>query len=383
MKKFIAKFLLILLTLSTIHANTKVVISKDNLGDFLIAPLYIAKGTICSKITVYNTNPNKSILAKVVIREQIASHEVDLPIFLSPGDVWNGKICETNGSIFLYSNDDSNHPLIRKILIKGKNLTQHSIEAGYPNVDFSAGYIEIYPIAEFKEKNNKKIKKSLLVKRWDKLIEGVIPLNSLINGVDGYSLSGNIEFETDGKITTILPMKAFKGVNEILLTGKKIDYGKETSVKLLFGKRKQYQILKLLQHNQVNFTYSNYGKNQYIIFTFPFSHSENQIRKFEVIIRDTKENKLEKEKVIFSPAPKPKFSYIQNEVAIISIEDLIKQTHKPHLFKQGQITIKNLKNVTNVQLGKTTPSLFATFITFDKNNKNHIKVLNGYYIPAK
>ena len=383
MKKLLLSAALIASTASTMFADNAV-ISKDGLGDFLVAPFYMAKDNICTKVTVYNTNPTHSILAKVAIREQLSSNEVDLPIFLSPGDVWTGTLCERNGDTILYSTDDSNHPSIKALLAQGKDLTKQSIDAGNVNVDFSAGYIEIYPIAEFDEGSDKKVNKSILVKRWDNLIKGQIPTNTLKTGVDGYSLAGNVAFETDGKYTTILPMKAFKGTHDKVLTGSAIAYGNDTSPDVLLGSTKKYQILKLIQHKQTNFTYTNYGKDQYIVFTFPFGYNKDQVRRFELTVRDMEENKDVKQTVIFSPAPKPSSSYIKNEVAIVSVADLIAKTKNPSMFKEGQITIKDLTNVTDVQLGSgKAPSFFATLITIDRNSKNHPEVLNAYYTPVK
>jgi len=383
MKKLILSAALIASTATTMFADNAV-ISKDGLGDFLVAPFYMAKDNICTKVTVYNTNPTHSILAKVAIREQLSSNEVDLPIFLSPGDVWTGTLCERNGDTILYSTDDSNHPSIKPILAQGKDLTKQSMLAGNVNVDFSAGYIEIYPIAEFDEGSDKKVEKSILVKRWDNLIKGQIPSNTLKTGVDGYSLAGNVAFETDGKYTTILPMKAFKGTHDKVLTGSAIAYGNDTSPDILLGSTKKYQILKLIQHKQTNFTYTNYGKDQYIVFTFPFGYNKDQVRKFELTVRDMEENKDVKQTVIFSPAPKPSSSYIKNEVAIVSVADLIAKTKNPAMFKEGQITIKDLTNVTEVQLGSgKAPSFFATLITIDKNSKNHAEVLNAHFTPVK
>ena len=101
-------------------------LSADQTGDFLIAPLYVAKGNVCSEIKVFNTNEKSSILAKVAFREQISSQEVDLPIFLSPGDVWSGTVCNENGKVVLRSSDDSNHPLAYNVLVNGKDLGAQS-----------------------------------------------------------------------------------------------------------------------------------------------------------------------------------------------------------------------------------------------------------------
>ena len=363
----------------------KAVISKDGLGDFLIAPFYMAKGSVCSKITVYNTNTTKSILAKVAIREQLASNEIDLPIFLSPGDVWSGTLCQRgDGDVYLTSNDDSNHPAVKDILAQGKDLTSQSKSAGNLDVDFTAGYIEVYPIAEFDEGSDKKVKKSVLVKRWDSLVKGVFPDNTVRTGVDGYSLAGNIAFETDNKYTTVLPMKAFKGAHDKTLTGSVIAYGNDTSPEVLLGNQKKYQILKDIQHETTAFSYTNYGKDQYIVFTFPFGYNQDQVRKFKVTVRDMQENKDKSESVVFSPAPRKTSNFMKNEVAIISVNDLISKTKNPAMYRNGQIQIEDITNVSNVQLGAgKNASFFATLITIDKNSKQNSEVLNAYYTPVK
>jgi len=374
--------------LATFSFADNAVVSKDGLGDFLVAPLYMAKDKVCSKITVYNTNTTESILAKVAFREQIASNEVDLPIFLSPGDVWSGKVCNVNGHTVLYSSDDSNHPAIKNELAKGKDLTIQSYKAGNKKVDFSAGYVEVYPIAEFNEGSDKKVDKKVLVKRWDKLIAGEMPKKLVTSGVDGYSLAGNVAFETDGKITAILPMKAFKGTSDKTLTGSAIAYGNDTSPSVLLGNAKKYQILKLLQHKTATFTYTNGGKDQYIAFTFPFGYAKDQIRKLKFTVRDMSENKdvKKKEVVIFSPAPKPRVvnNFIKNEVAIISVADLISKTQNPSRYVNGQIQIEDITNVTPVQLGSgKNASFYATYFTLSKNSKKELEILNAYYTPVK
>jgi len=387
MKKLLLSAALIAATVPAMADNVS--ISKDGLGDFLVAPFYMAKGKICSKITVYNTNTTKSVLAKVAIREQLSSNEIDLPIFLSPGDVWDGTLCQRdNGDVYLTSNDDSNHPSIKNILAQGKDITAQSKKAGNTDVDFTAGYIEIYPIAEFNEGSDKKVEKSVLVKRWDNLIKGNYPTNTLKTGVDGFSLAGNIAYETDGKYTNILPLKAFKGTHDKTLTGSAIAYGNDTSPEVLLGNEKKYQILKLTQHKTTAFTYTNYGKDQYIVFTFPFGYSKDQLRKFQFTVRDMEENKDKKTKqvVVFSPAPKivKKANFIKNEVAIISVNDLINKTKNPSMYKDGQIQIKDITNVSNVQLGAgKNASFFATLITVDKNSKKDAEILNAYYTPVK
>ena len=364
--------------------------SKDGLGDFLIAPVYFAKDNLCTNVTVYNTNETKSVIAKVAFREQIASNEVDFPIFLSPGDVWDGKVCQRgNGDVYLTSNDDSNHPAIKNLLLTGKDLTAQSKAAGHTNIDFTTGYIEVYPIAEFDEHSTNKVQKSVLVKRWDSLIAGKIPANTLRTGVDGYSLAGDVSFEQKNgdAQTAILPMVAFKGTDDKVLTGSVIAYGNDTSPSVLLGAQKKVQLLKLMQHKTSAFNYVNGGKDQYIVFTYPFGYTADQVRKFKVTVRDMEENKdaPKKQVVVFSPAPKvvQKANYMKNEVAVIKVSDLIAQTKNPAMYQKGQIQIKDITNVNNVQLGAgKNASFIATLVTID-NNKNGADVKNAFYTPVK
>lgn len=385
LKKLISTAVITSCLTSAVQAES-VSISKDNHGDFLIAPYYEAKDKICSNIKVMNTNETNSILAKVTIREQIHSQEIDLPIFLSPGDVWDGKICEDNSKILLKSFDDSNHPELMDKLKKGIDLNRHSRRAGHDNIDFSKGYIEIYPIAQFDEKSNEKVIKDVLVKRWDQLIKGDTTNPKLVaTGVDENSLAGLITFSSYGNNTSSLNMLAFKNTHDRQVTGSSINYSNDTSPELLLGEDKKVQILELLQNKVTSFTYDNGGLNQYITFSFPFGYSKKQIRSYEITIRDMKENK--NSKIIVSPSPT--MNYMRNEVVTLSVENLIMKKEKPYDFKKGMIQIKDITNATNVQLGEgRTASYIATkksnMIFANKINKRpYHSIVNASYAHSK
>jgi hypothetical protein len=219
------------------------------------------------------------------------------------------------------------------------------------------------------------------------LIQGKTPCNLRSNGVDGYSLAGQVSYTTAGVATAILPMKAFKGAHDKVQKGSAIAYGNDTGPDILLGTNKKFQILKLTQHSKAVFTYTNYGKGQYVVFTYPFGYAKNQIRKYKVTVRDMSENKDNKPKevVIFSPAPKiqKKANYMKNEVAILSVEDIIAKTQNPKMFKAGQIQIEDITNVSDVQLGAgKKASFFATYVTFGSDGKVTY-VSNATYIPVK
>lgn len=365
-----ASIAFLLLWSTTLYAD-KVTVSTDGTGDFLIAPIYIAKGDICSEIKVFNTNETSSILAKVVLRESIASQELDLPIFLSPGDAWAGKVCQVNNRVILTSTDDSNHPAAKKTLKMGKELPNIS-----KKTDFSKGYVEIYPIAQYYEGSKKKVNKSILVERWNMLVNGKKsdPKLSKI-GIDSYSLSGLVSFQTKNQETSSIPMTAFKGAHDKLKSGEVINYSSQAKPEILLGKWKVKSILKLLQSKSFSLSYDKGGKDQYINILFPFSYKSNQSRKYKFTVRDMNENKYT---MVFSPK-----LAVKNEVALISVEDLIKLSKDTKKYDQGMIQITAITNNDNIQLGKNkTASIIPTLSRISEIEGKDI-MINTIYLPTK
>ena len=91
----------------TDHINT----APNNKGDLLIFPWFLAfDGGWQTKLTVINTDTVNSVVAKVVFRSFKNSTELlDFLIFLSPADVWTGKIYYNTASktVKIFSDDDS------------------------------------------------------------------------------------------------------------------------------------------------------------------------------------------------------------------------------------------------------------------------------------
>lgn len=91
----------------TDHINT----APNNKGDMLIFPWYLAlDGGWQTKLTVINTDEYYSVVAKVVIRSFKNSDELlDFLIYLTPADVWTGKIYfdTASGKVKIFSDDDS------------------------------------------------------------------------------------------------------------------------------------------------------------------------------------------------------------------------------------------------------------------------------------
>lgn len=388
------------LGLTSLYAQSEVSQAHNLKGDFLIAPLYVAKDDICSRVKVMNTNEYSSILAKVTIRESIASHEVDFPIMLSPGDVWEGNICYQDGQVVLSSGDDSNHPSALQMMKKGINLYGHSSSTSYrendynkgyvelngkkfkleeiqkSNMDFTKGYVEIYPIAQFDENSRQKVSKKVLLERWERLIDGDTSNPKLRKeGVDEESLSGLISFNTKEQETAAIPMTAFKNTHEFQRTGDMIYFTSDSNPDMLIGKENKVKILDLLQKKQTSITYDNCGIDQYLYISFPFSYKEKQSRKYKLVIRDNCENKYE---MVFSP-----IFIMHDEVACISVAELITLTNDKIKFKKGMIQIQDITNNDEVQLGKNqSPSMLPT-ITRISNIGNNSMVINANYTPTQ
>ena len=394
MLKILKKTVIVSSLAATILNASNTSISTDNTGDFLIAPLYLTTKDVCSQIRVKNTNEYSSILAKVTIREQVASHEVDLPIFLSPGDVWSGSICQQDGDVVLLSNDDSNHPAALEMLRVGMSLSEHSVATAYrendynggyvelngkqfklteiqkSNIDFAKGYIEVYPIAQFNEGSKQKVNKRKLVYRWDRLIDGEIPDRKFRrDGVDENSLSGSISYKTAGQETAAIAMKAFKNTHSKPKFGEKINYSNDSSPKILLDNGVKVDMWKLLQKRKTSFYYDNCGADQYIYFTFPFSYKEKQIRTFKIIIRDMCENKYS---MVFSQR-----LTMKNEVACINVEQLINMTQNRGKFRTGMIQIEDITNSGNMQLGKNKLASYIPTFTRISNIGGRDMVINA------
>ena len=192
-----------------------------------------------------------------------------------------------------------------------------------------------------------------------------------------------VSFQTkSGKTTDSLKMVAFKGAHDRVLTGSVIAYGNDTSPSSLLGTTKKVQILKALQHSKIMFSYENGGKNQYVVFTYPFSYADEEVRKFKVTVRDMEENKDETF-VVFSPAPVKAIQLMKNEVATLSVEKLIAQTQNPAKYRAGQIQIEDITNVSDVQLGVgKSASFIATSVTLG-SDKTATMVEDAHPVTVK
>jgi hypothetical protein len=109
MKKLGKIFVLCILATFIAGSAIAVELAPNGVGDLLFFPNYAADGTGWeTNFKIINTKIDQSVVAKVVIRGGEQSQELlDFFIYLSPTDVWTGKIYNDNGIVKIYSDDDS------------------------------------------------------------------------------------------------------------------------------------------------------------------------------------------------------------------------------------------------------------------------------------
>ncbi len=122
-------------------------IAPNNQGDVLIYPFYAAiDGGYETKLTVVNTSPTYSTVAKVVVRSENYSQELlDFLIFLSPSDVWTGtlKWDGAEGGPVMYSEDDSILVGVDEFASADNPVNQPLVTADGPGDSNMMGYVYV------------------------------------------------------------------------------------------------------------------------------------------------------------------------------------------------------------------------------------------------
>lgn len=92
-----------------LNLNDHVTLAPNAKGDLLFIPLYVAvNGGWETKINVVNTSLVYPVVAKLVIRSMVYSRELlDFFIYLSPTDVWTGRLLSGPNGPTMVSTDDS------------------------------------------------------------------------------------------------------------------------------------------------------------------------------------------------------------------------------------------------------------------------------------
>jgi len=128
--------------------NKTIGFNQKQTANALIFPAYFVGNGWESTIRVINTDSREGIVAKVVLYDGKDSHEVrDFNIYLSPNDVWVGKIkVDSDGVAKIISTDDST-PLENGGLADTNHPFAKSIDSNF-------GYIEVIAMASTITNNN-------------------------------------------------------------------------------------------------------------------------------------------------------------------------------------------------------------------------------------
>ncbi len=94
------------------NATDHVSVAPNGKGDALIFPTYFTGSGWTTTFTVVNTSTTHSVVAKVVFRSAHRSQELlDFMIYLTPTDVWTGRVYQgDDGRPWVFSDDDSAFP---------------------------------------------------------------------------------------------------------------------------------------------------------------------------------------------------------------------------------------------------------------------------------
>lgn len=157
MKKFLSVAVASAVLAGSAFAAANSLPSPDNLGNYLVTPSFSAMaadsyGNFETRISVVNPSDTHSVVAKVVIREFSCSREVlDFPIYLTPGDKFDARIYNDNGTVYIDTTDDSvNRGAANGGVDNGKVV---SFPRALVDTDLTTvvkkGYVEIFALAEY------------------------------------------------------------------------------------------------------------------------------------------------------------------------------------------------------------------------------------------
>lgn len=159
-KKFLAAALgALMVSGSAFAADLDVRVSPTGVGDLLWAPAYMIGGGWETKLKVVNTDLTNSVVAKVIVRDNVRSEErIDWFVYLSPGDVWEGTLrcvaADANGQCAqseVVSDDDS--VLVYQSNTQWASAANSAVYPGGTGTHRAAmanlGYVEIVGVRAF------------------------------------------------------------------------------------------------------------------------------------------------------------------------------------------------------------------------------------------
>jgi len=197
-------------------------VAADQTGDYLVFPVYYANTAGWStNLKVVNTNSTNAVVAKVVIREFMSSAEkLDFPIYLTPGDVWEGTLVNVGGTVYIQSTDDS-MMAADGTPASATNPVNQALYAADTLQDNTKGYVEVFGIAEINATSvtpawvvNTPLAKTALVAKYKAELNG----NSTVaawRGVNNDSIYGQEVISAanaNGNLAMTLMATAFENV---------------------------------------------------------------------------------------------------------------------------------------------------------------------------
>ena len=139
--------------LAVMSATAFATTPTSGVGNYLLYPATYAVGDVWStKLTVANTNSTTAVVARVVVRASDDSHELfDFPIYLTPGDVWDGVLENHDGNLVVTSTDDSN--MIKSgsgfIQASPSNPIYNGEKANIAASKNALTYVEVFQLAKY------------------------------------------------------------------------------------------------------------------------------------------------------------------------------------------------------------------------------------------
>ncbi len=352
-------------------------IALDGTGQFLIAPAFFAQDNFSTKLKVINTDTDSVVLVRAVVRDAVASQEIDFPICLTPGDVWTATLAKKGDSAVL-TDTDADNSVYLPIMKNGGEINLPQYNPGAVG-RFASGYVEFYPIAEVdlnddqttETRRMSPIDKKYCTAFFDYMASqtagtvlhsvSTIPADGGTYGplaakeirfVDDETLAGYVTvYNTGLKQAMTLPMMAFEDVIDVasIPSGIAITTAANTAPEFYLDPTGglttiPFNVDYLLQTNEVVVPFKNGGTNTLQLLTFWYDLAASQLRKYVIDVRDNAENTFQ--------YVSPESFAVPNELGLISLRagdgksGIFEMINVPEAsFSEGWLNIIKLENV--------------------------------------
>ena len=320
-------------------------VNHGGMGDVLLAPVFMAGGGWTSDLRVVNNNTLDSAVVKVIFHRPGRSEELlDFLIYLTPGDVWTGKVvANANGTVGVQSSDDSS-----VITTNGADSCPIAAGAVYGKLDptdakftvpETTGYVNFFQSRMIRNVvlGNAPVAKAALVAEYARLCRAA-GANPIAAADTDNSLSGQVTLSNDlnGSVMS-LPMTALSNYDNAnyLRIGLQTSFGSNAvNVGSASGLR---NVEDALWASDYSIPYDNSAAvsgRTYGIFTFPTKETYRgsagtQYTPFvanvlgaptvSYEVRDEQENVLGTVGCRFSPCDQASILNLPNELNLVAI----------------------------------------------------------------